>query len=291
MSEPQRQLIEPAPSSAPLIVYGPRSSLLDANARGRLKRELAAAVALGWRFALRDIVAPHRQSLLGWIWVILTPLLASLPFIFLNSQNILAFDGSIPYPLYVVAGSAFWLLFVEAVNLPDQALTASGGLNSRVSFPREALLLSAALQTTVNFCLKLVVVTALMIAYGFGLRTPPLALMFAFACVLVAGVGIGLILVPLTSLFRDAGKALTLALGLLFFVTPVIHAPAQGTLLARLAAVNPVAPLIVTGREALLGQPLSALPECAVAGAAAVVLALCGWVVFRISLPFIIERA
>ena len=44
---------------------------------------------LAWRLFVRDLSAQHRQSYLGYIWVFLPPLVASISFIFLNSQGFL----------------------------------------------------------------------------------------------------------------------------------------------------------------------------------------------------------
>ena len=53
-----------------------------------IARDLLAARELAWRLFVRDLSAQYRQTFLGYIWVFLPPLAASLTFIFLNSQGI-----------------------------------------------------------------------------------------------------------------------------------------------------------------------------------------------------------
>jgi lipopolysaccharide transport system permease protein len=73
----------------PEIVYTPESALCHP---GRLLREmfrdLRASRELAWRLFVRDTAAQYRQSMLAYIWALLPPFIASLPFVYLNSQGL-----------------------------------------------------------------------------------------------------------------------------------------------------------------------------------------------------------
>ncbi len=83
--------IRPSEAAAPLAVnvYTPESPLR--NPRRFLRemfRDLRASRELAWRLFVRDTSAQYRQSMLGYVWAFLPPLVASLPFIFLNAQGV-----------------------------------------------------------------------------------------------------------------------------------------------------------------------------------------------------------
>ena len=77
-------------------------------------RDLFSSRELAWRLFIRDISAQYRQSVLGYLWVFIPPLVASLPFIYLNSQGIVKIGGTpIPYAAYAIIGTIIWQVFVD----------------------------------------------------------------------------------------------------------------------------------------------------------------------------------
>src|SRR5918996_1010864 len=93
-------------SQLPVTVYSPESPLRDCRRLLRdMFRDLRGSRELAWRLFVRDTSAQYRQSMLGYVWAFLPPLVASLPFIFLNSQGVVTIEGTpIPYPAYAMIG-------------------------------------------------------------------------------------------------------------------------------------------------------------------------------------------
>ncbi len=79
----------------PLTVYTPESPLKNpARLLREMFRDLLASRELAWRLFVRDTSAQYRQSILGYAWAFIPPLVASLPFVFLNSQGVVAIKGT-----------------------------------------------------------------------------------------------------------------------------------------------------------------------------------------------------
>src|SRR5688572_20247597 len=86
---------------------------------GEMFRDLRASRELAWRLFVRDTSAQYRQSILGYLWAFLPPLVASVPFIFLKSQGVVGIgDTPIPYPAYALIGTIIWQVFADALNSP-----------------------------------------------------------------------------------------------------------------------------------------------------------------------------
>src|SRR5580692_3403032 len=145
-------------SNLPTMVYSPESPLREPGKMVReMFRDLLAARELTWRLFVRDTSAQYRQSVFGYIWAFVPPLVASLPFVFLNSQGIVAIQGtSIPYPAYAMIGTIIWQVFVDALNSPLKTVIASKSMLTRINFPREAILLSGLGQVIFSFLIRLV---------------------------------------------------------------------------------------------------------------------------------------
>ena len=83
----RRPNLRPGRADLPLTVYTPDLPLRDPRRLARdMLRDLAASRELAWRLFLRDTRAQYRNSVLGYAWVFIPPLVASLPFIYLNAQ-------------------------------------------------------------------------------------------------------------------------------------------------------------------------------------------------------------
>jgi lipopolysaccharide transport system permease protein len=82
-------------------------------------QDLKSSRELAWRLFVRDITAQYRQSIFGIFWAFVPPLITSLVFILLQSNNILNIgETDIPYPVYVLVGTILWQLFSESLNAP-----------------------------------------------------------------------------------------------------------------------------------------------------------------------------
>ena len=104
------------------------------------------------------------------------------------------------------------------------------------------------------------------------------------------GMMISLLLIPLALLYGDVQRMLTMTVSLWFFVTPVIYPTPTSGLAALVTKVNPVTPLLVTVRQLLTGGGLTHLGPFLTVVAITTVFSLLGWIVYRLAMPYLIER-
>src|SRR5215208_1993038 len=142
----------------PLTEYTPESPLRQpARFIREMVADLWASRELARRLFVRDVSAQYRNSLLGYVWVFAPPVLASAPFIYLNSAGVLSLgDTPIPYPVYATVGTVIWQTFVDALNSPLRTAIAARSMLTRINFPREAILLSGLMQVGFSFLVRLV---------------------------------------------------------------------------------------------------------------------------------------
>ena len=275
----------------PVVVYAPESLLRHPGALVReMARDLGASRELAWRLFVRNVSARYRQTVFGYVWAFLPPLVTTALFVLLRRGGLFSVaDTGVPYVAFVLTGMVLWQTFAEALLAPLRMVGQSRSLLTKINFPREALLLAALAEVTFSFCVRaLLLVGALA---WFRLVPPPtVALVPVGLAVLVAvGLAIGTALVPLAILYQDVEQALGAAVPLWMFATPVLYpAPVNfpGTLTMTL---NPVGPALDTTRAWLLGgSPHLAAFGWVALGAFAVLLA--GWLLYRLALPILIER-
>lgn len=280
------------PAELPLTVYTPAPALRQpARLLREMLRDLGAARELGWRLFVRDVSAQFRQSLLGVTWAFLPPLLTGLLFIALKSQQVVDFGPTeIPYPVFVLIGTTYWQVFVDALNAPLKSVSAARPMLVRIHFPREALILASFYLVVFNALLKLVVLLGVFVYFGIQPTAGLLLAPVAIALLILLGLAVGLALTPIGLLYTDVGSGLVVATQLWFFATPVVYPPPTSFPLALLATWNPVSPLLSAARDLTatgsLGDPVAFVAV----GAATLAGFALAWVFYRIALPVLTER-
>ena len=237
-------------SDLPITVYTAESPLRNPGRFAReMLRDLLGARELAWRLFIRDISAQYRQSILGYVWVFIPPLVASLPFIYLNSQGIVKIGGTpIPYAAYAIIGTTIWQVFADALNAPLRAIDAARAM-PRINLPREAILLSAVAQVGLSFLVRLVLLIGVFI--WFHIVPPPTAALFPlgiFFLVIFAFV-IGVLITPVGLLFSDVQQTLPIITTFLMLLTPVLYPIPKSGFAATVVRLNPLTPLVMATRD------------------------------------------
>jgi len=162
----------------------------------------------------------------------------------------------------------------------------------KINFPREALILAKVGEVFFNFAIKLILIVALFLWFRISISWSVVLAPVALIHLVVLGTFLGLLLAPLGALYNDISKGLTLITGLWLFLTPVLYPVPSGGKggLATLVQLNPVTPLLVTTRELATTGVVSNPYGFWIASLFSIVGLLLAWVIYRLSMPFIVER-
>jgi lipopolysaccharide transport system permease protein len=254
-------------------------------------RDLLASRELAWRLFARNIATQYRQSALGYVWAVAPPLITSSLFILLNSAKLLqAGDIGIPYPVFVIIGTVSFALFLDALNMPLNAIAGARWTLPRINFPHEALLLAGLAQILFNFAVKATLIVGVLVVFRVPVTPASVLTLVPLMGLLVAGLALGLFLVPIGTLFQDVVHALGVVASGLVFLTPAAYAPPRLGLLGLLTAWNPLTPLIMSARDFLVHGSSPYMPTTLILVGASIVALLLSWVAFRLAMPILIER-
>jgi lipopolysaccharide transport system permease protein len=276
----------------PRVVYTPESRLRHPVQLFReMWRDLLASRELAWRLMVRDIRAQYRQSFLGILWAFIPPIMTAVGFtLAANAEVVNIGVTDLPYPAYVMFSMTLWQTFVEALNGPIQGVTAAKAMLAKINFPREALILAKLGQVFFNFAIKLFLIVGLFIWFQMPVTWSVVLAPVALIHLVMLGTFLGLLLAPLGALYQDFSNGLTLVTGLWLFLTPVVYpVPSSGTF-GTLVKLNPVTPLLVTTRELATTGVLSDPQGFWVVSLLAIVGLLLAWLIYRLAIPFVVER-
>lgn len=255
-------------------------------------QDLLASRELALQLLIRDINAQYRQSLLGVFWAFLPPIVTAGGMVMANQAQVINIgETDLPYPAYVMFSMTLWQTFVEALNGPILAVTKAKQMLAKINFPREAIILSQVGQVFFNFGIKLILIIGLFIWFKIPVTWTIIIAPVALIHLVVLGTAIGLLLAPFGALYQDFSKGLIMATGFWLFLTPVVFpVPTKSGLFGILVNFNPVTPLLVTTRElattGIISNPLGFW----LASGLAIIGLLFVWIIYRVSMPFVIER-
>ena len=253
--------------------------------------ELLSSRGLAWRMLIRNLQGQYRRAFLGVLWAFVPSIVMATTFTFAQSAQVIQVGQTdIPYPAYVVFSLVLWQTFIEALNGPIRVVRSGQSLLTRVKFPTQALILSGLGEVLFNFFIKLAFIVVLFAVF----RIPiPWTVVFAPAALLslvLFGTALGLWLAPFSGLYDDVARFIELAGGIWMLLTPVIYpVPMQG-LFATVVRLNPVTHLLVTTRELATTGTLTDPVGFWIVSAATLILLFFGCLVFRLAMPFVVER-
>jgi lipopolysaccharide transport system permease protein len=273
------------------IIYTPESELKRPLKLLRtMLNDLLSSWSLSKTLLKRDINAKYRQSILGYLWAFLPSLFTALAFTLANNSNTIQFkETEIPYPAFVIFSMVIWQTLVEAINGPVQTISESKVMLAKINFKREALILSKFLEVWVNFLIKLVLIAGVFIHFGISVSWTVVFVPFGVSILILLGILIGLLLSPLSLLYKDVSYGLAVFINFFLFITPVIFPKPTSGKFATLVNLNPVTHIIEAIRKLTL-NPDYDFTSFYLTGGIVLVFTFVAWMIFRLAMPFAIER-
>lgn len=240
---------------------------------------------------VRNITARYRNSLLGYLWLILSPLLMAGGWIFLmRIGNVQMPESGIPYGPYVVLGIFLWQGFSRQVNNALSHLSGFRHLFSKYKFPWEAIVLAGWAEAAVEFTLSMGVLLVLLKLLGYGSLLGIIYSVPLMASLLLLGSSIGLLIAPLGLLYEDIGQGIGLCLQLMFFLIPIVYPPPVDGVGLLLVEWNPVAVLLVSARETLLTGKVTFFWQSLIAALTSIGITTVAFFFLRLARPHLAER-
>ncbi|MGD9872961.1 MAG: ABC transporter permease [Kiritimatiellia bacterium] len=204
------------PAESEERVIRPRHGMVAINFRELWQfRELF--VFLAWR----DIQIRYKQTLIGMLWAVLQPLLTMVILVFVFGRLAKMDSGGMPYAVLTFAAVLPWQFFATAITSSSASVVGSGGMISKVYFPRLIIPGSSALSGIMDFVVSLGILFLLMIFYQVPFRIHLLLIpVFVLAAVLTA-FAFGLWLSALNVKYRDVKYIVPFLVRMGMYVSPV----------------------------------------------------------------------
>jgi len=219
--------------------------------------ELPGRLELVISLARREIVARYKGSVLGILWVVLTPVIMIVIFTFIFAGIFGARFGASgsawDYALYLFCGLLPWTMFQETLQQSATTIVVHSNLVKRVVFPLETLPVAQAFSALAN---QMFGTLALLIAILFIHRDLHLSVLWLPALVIpqmLFTLGAAWLIASLGVFLRDIAQGISLFLMVWMYLTPIIYPESIVPERYRpFININPFTPLIRSYRRVLI---------------------------------------
>jgi lipopolysaccharide transport system permease protein len=220
-------------------------------------RELKRYRDLFFFLAWREIKILYAQTILGFSWAILQPLIQILIFtVVFGKVAGLSTDGT-PYFLFSTVAIIPWSYMSQAMAQSSQSLVLGQNLLDKVYFPRLLFPLTPVLARLVDFGISVLIIIAVSLYYRV---VPTWNLLFLplFIILMVSiPAGIGMWLSALAIRFRDVRHAMPFVVRMLIYTAPIVYSASSIPETYRfIYSLNPIVSVIEGFRSCLLGTAI-----------------------------------
>ena len=171
-------------------------------------------------FIQRDIRLKYRNSLFGFFWSLLEPLILSGVYYILFI--VIAGKTEPEYPLWVIIGVITWTFFSKIMNGAIVALTRNGELIKQVYLPREIFACSITFSNLIITVFSFIVVIPFMIYLNIAPTSQLIMVPLGLILVSSLGLGLGLMFSGLNTLNRDIEHLFRVITRAGLFLSPVM---------------------------------------------------------------------
>ena len=247
-------------------------------------RELWEYKGLLFYLIRRDIKLRFQQTVIGFLWVILQPLIQMLIFYVFLGLLVKVPTGDVPYHIFFLSAFIVWQFFSQVVNFSTFSLVGNIGLITKSYFPRLVLPFSTVASALVDFGISFLILLFFLLLnknYPVSLRYLLLPILIVITTVFASGVG--LLFGALTVVFRDMKNLLSFILMIWMCLTPIMYpisiVPEKYQILLYF---NPLTGLVDAYRWVFLRQgDLPRLDYLSLSLVIATIIWFCGAIAFR----------
>ncbi len=210
----------------------------------------------------RDFVSFYKQTILGPIWFFVQPIITILMYSFIFNRLAGIKTGTIPAPLFYLAGIIIWNYFSDCLTKTSTVFRDNAGVLGKVYFPRLIMPLSIVLSNLIRFSVQLVlffILAGIFYLKGMSLMPSPVIILFPVLILIIAalGLGFGMIISAVTTKYRDLAFLVSFGVPLLMYTTTVVYPLSTATQkypgYSWIVKYNPVTAIIETFRYGFFG--------------------------------------
>lgn len=207
-------------------------------------KEVWQSRELFYIFAWRDIKVKYKQTVIGFLWAVMQPLLMMGILYFFLAQRLSTEGFKIPFIVYSLSGLIIWNVFSTGITSAGNSMVQNANIIKKIYFPRLIVPSSSVVVSLFDFIwafLVFVVLTCVLYGFDYFNWTTPLYFLSGIIAVVFTTIGLGNLIASLTIKFKDVKYALPFLVQLMLLGSSVIYPISfiDNKIVSYLLALNP----------------------------------------------------
>jgi len=237
-------------------------------------------------FVKRDFVTFYKQTILGPLWYLIQPIVNTLVFSVIFGKIAKISTDGIPPFLFYMSGTVVWGYFATCINATSNTFVKNADIFGKVYFPRLTVPIANVMIALLQFCIQFLLFLCFLIYFIWaGAEVNPNSLILLLPLILfqmaVLGLGFGVLISSLTTKYRDLTFAMTFALQIWMYITPIVYPLSSVPEKYRLLlALNPMCSVVECFRLAFLGSSSIETAHIALSISITVIVFIAGVIMF-----------
>lgn len=210
-------------------------------------REMWEYRELLYFFVWRNMKVRYRQTLLGFTWAVVNPVVNTIAFtIIFGNVAKLPSDG-LPPPVFFMIALSLWRYFAATLSSVSNSLVGSANLLTKIYFPRLLIPLNTCISGLADYFIALGILLALMLWFHVVPAASVVLLPVLLLLTVATALGVGLFFAALNVRYRDVGQIVPFLTSIWMYASVIIPfsgIPARWGIWRYLYGLNPMAGII-----------------------------------------------
>lgn len=242
-------------------------------------KELYGYRSLIWQLSWSEFKLRYKNSILGYFWSLLEPMLMLLV-LYVVFSNLMRVQVEY-FQLFLLLGIILWNFFSRATTIGMFSIVGKPGMVKKIYFPRDIFVISscitALLMSIFESFIFIMFMAFFRVPVSVNLAYTPLILLFLFTISL----GLSLALSALNVFYRDVQFIWQVLLQVGFFATPVIYTtdifPEN---LRKFVLLNPIARILISARDTIIYSSPAKTEDLLFISLSAIIFLFVGYIIF-----------
>jgi lipopolysaccharide transport system permease protein len=242
-------------------------------------KELYQYRGLIWNLSISEFKLRYKNSILGYFWSLLEPLLM-LTVLYLVFSNLMRVQVE-HYQLFLLLGIILWNFFSRSTGIGMFSIVGKPGMIKKIYFPRDIFVISSCITALLMSLFESVVFIVFMFIFRVPISSTIIYVPLILVLLFIFSLGVSMSLSALNVYFRDMQFIWDVFMQAAFFGTPILYTldlfPEN---LRTIALLNPMARIIISARNTIIYSTPATTEDMIYIGASAIFFLVLGYAVF-----------
>jgi lipopolysaccharide transport system permease protein len=232
-----------------------------------------------WQLAWSEFKLRYKNSILGYFWSLLEPMLMLLV-LYVIFTNLMRVQVKY-YQLFLLLGIILWNFLSRATTIGMFSVVGKPGMVKKIYFPRDIFVISSCITALLMTIFESLIFIMFMVYFRIPVSTNLVYVPLILLCLFIISLGLSLALCALNVFYRDVQFIWQVLLQIGFYATPILYTidvfPKN---LQRFILLNPIARILNSARDTIIYSSPAKTEDLLFMVLSSIVFLLVGYIIF-----------